>query len=278
MTRRTRLLVSVRNPAEALAALAGGADLIDVKEPARGPLGRAGDAVITAVVRCIAGRRPVSAALGELAAEPKTDAPPGLRYHKWGLAGCGSNPRWQETLITLSQAGNHVPLSPCTQGERCRGKGVAASGCFPLTPDPSLPSTGERGQRTARFEDSADVCHLVPVAYADWRCAAAPSVEHVCAFIRRHGKLVLIDTFDKTAGATLLDYLSVRQISDLCRWCHVAGIQVALAGSLSAPHIKSLKAAGPDWFGVRGAACQGGRRDAEISARKVRELAELVRE
>src|SRR5690606_38342384 len=37
----TQLLVSVRNRAEALAALAGGADLIDVKEPWRGSLGAA---------------------------------------------------------------------------------------------------------------------------------------------------------------------------------------------------------------------------------------------
>ena len=35
------LLVSVRNVEEALAALEGGASLIDVKEPSRGPLGRA---------------------------------------------------------------------------------------------------------------------------------------------------------------------------------------------------------------------------------------------
>ena len=37
----TRLLVSVRSAAEAEEALAGGAALIDVKEPANGPLGKA---------------------------------------------------------------------------------------------------------------------------------------------------------------------------------------------------------------------------------------------
>ena len=62
----TALLVSVRSAAEAEAALAGGAALIDVKEPARGALGRADDAVIADVVRAVAGRAPVSAALGEL--------------------------------------------------------------------------------------------------------------------------------------------------------------------------------------------------------------------
>ena len=35
----TRLLVSVRSADEAEAAIAGGADVIDVKEPSHGPLG-----------------------------------------------------------------------------------------------------------------------------------------------------------------------------------------------------------------------------------------------
>ena len=36
-----RLLVSVRNAEEALMAVRGGADIIDVKEPSKGSLGRA---------------------------------------------------------------------------------------------------------------------------------------------------------------------------------------------------------------------------------------------
>ena len=62
----TQLLVSVRSAEEAEAALHGGAALIDVKEPRRGALGRASDGILADVVRTVAGRRPVSAALGEL--------------------------------------------------------------------------------------------------------------------------------------------------------------------------------------------------------------------
>ena len=62
------LLVSVRSADEARAALAGGADVIDIKEPGRGPLGRADEATWRAVRAEVAGRVPVSAALGELAA------------------------------------------------------------------------------------------------------------------------------------------------------------------------------------------------------------------
>jgi (5-formylfuran-3-yl)methyl phosphate synthase len=83
----TRLLVSVRSAAEAEAALAGGADVIDVKEPANGSLGRAADRTIAEVVALVAGRRPVSAALGEWC-ESGGDIPPlyGLSYLKWGFS------------------------------------------------------------------------------------------------------------------------------------------------------------------------------------------------
>jgi uncharacterized protein (UPF0264 family) len=93
------LLVSVRSSAEARAALDGGAALIDVKEPAHGPLGRASAEVVAEVVQAVAGRCPVSAALGELA-DHRGDVPQqGLSYVKWGLAGCGLD--WQRKLEPL---------------------------------------------------------------------------------------------------------------------------------------------------------------------------------
>jgi uncharacterized protein (UPF0264 family) len=91
----TQLLVSVRAAAEAEAALAGGAALIDVKEPAHGALGRAEDHTIAAVARVVAGRAPVSAALGELLdnfGEELPAAMADLAFVKWGLAGWGG--RW----------------------------------------------------------------------------------------------------------------------------------------------------------------------------------------
>lgn len=91
------LLVSVRDATEALAALDGGADLIDVKEPNSGPLGRADAETIAAVVQAVAGRVPVSAALGELMESQPTGVPEGLAFVKWGLRGLGGS-RWQDRL------------------------------------------------------------------------------------------------------------------------------------------------------------------------------------
>jgi uncharacterized protein (UPF0264 family) len=83
----SKLLVSVRSADEARAALEGGADLIDVKEPSRGPLGPADDDVIREVLAFVAGRVPVSAALGEWADWSHRSVPHGLEYAKWGMAG-----------------------------------------------------------------------------------------------------------------------------------------------------------------------------------------------
>src|SRR4051794_22711300 len=95
------LLVSVRSAPEADAAVAGGAHLIDVKEPQRGPLGRADDAVSAEVVRAVAGRRPVSAALGELLEGYMPPDRVSLTYVKWGLAGCASA-AWRERLTAAA--------------------------------------------------------------------------------------------------------------------------------------------------------------------------------
>jgi uncharacterized protein (UPF0264 family) len=96
------LLVSVRSAEEAEAALAGGAALIDVKEPGHGSLGRADDETIAAVLRAVAGRRPVSAALGEL---PEQAAVPAfsLAFAKWGLAGCRHRPTWPDKLTDAAR-------------------------------------------------------------------------------------------------------------------------------------------------------------------------------
>jgi uncharacterized protein (UPF0264 family) len=216
--------VSVRSAAEALAALEGGAALIDVKEPHHGPLGRAPLAIVEEVVRAVAGRRPVSAALGELAAQPHfwEGSWPALAFVKWGLSGLGAGD-WR----------------------------------------------GELRHAAARVPPG---CQLVTVAYADWRQAGAPPVTEVEAFAReRPGGVLLIDTWTKDGLRTLLDSLAADEVAGLCRRCQQAGVRVALAGSLEGHHIERLGAAAPDWFAVRGAACEGGRGGA-ICARKVRAL------
>jgi hypothetical protein len=106
------LLVSVRTAEEVAAALAGGADLIDVKEPAKGPLAPAEAEVVAAVIDAVDGKVPVSAALGEWSPNAITEAhwhlelP--LQYVKWGLAGYAPAPGWGEDLLDTRR---ELPIS-----------------------------------------------------------------------------------------------------------------------------------------------------------------------
>jgi (5-formylfuran-3-yl)methyl phosphate synthase len=65
-----RLLVSVKSAEEAEAALAGGADFIDAKDPAAGALGAVSLDVLRGIHSTVAGLKPVSAALGDAVDEP----------------------------------------------------------------------------------------------------------------------------------------------------------------------------------------------------------------
>jgi len=99
----TKLVISVRSPDEAQMALEAGADVIDVKEPSRGSLGAADAQTLQAIIRRVAARAPLSAALGELCEAQQTgggDAQPpvvpaDLSLAKFGLAGCGKLVDWQ---------------------------------------------------------------------------------------------------------------------------------------------------------------------------------------
>jgi uncharacterized protein (UPF0264 family) len=91
----TRLLVSVRDLAEAEIALAAGVDLLDLKEPRVGALGAVADAIVKDVVTMVAGRVPVSVACGELLdRDCETAALNGVSFAKVGLAGCALREDW----------------------------------------------------------------------------------------------------------------------------------------------------------------------------------------
>jgi (5-formylfuran-3-yl)methyl phosphate synthase len=89
-----RLLVSVVSAREARGALAGGADIIDVKDPGQGPLGAPSPRVLSEVVAEVGADAPVSVALGDLPNLPHTAAlaargaaMSGAAYVKVGLRG-----------------------------------------------------------------------------------------------------------------------------------------------------------------------------------------------
>jgi len=89
-----KLLVSVASAREARRALDGGADIIDVKDPAQGPLGAPSPRVLSEVAAEVGATAPVSVALGDLPNLPHTAALAalgaalsGADYVKVGLRG-----------------------------------------------------------------------------------------------------------------------------------------------------------------------------------------------
>lgn len=219
----TRLLVSVRNVREARAALRGGAALLDIKEPARGSLGRAPPRIIARVTRAAAGRVPVSAALGELAdwvrppgcgaaaAQRRLDeALRGVQFVKWGLAGCRALRDWQRHWV----------------------EAVAA-----------LPP----GARP------------VAVVYADWRDVGAPEPDEVIQRAAAVGcRAALLDTFCKD-GRHLLQLAAVRDVRRFVEHARQEGLLAVVAGSLTLGLVPVLLEARPDYLAVRGAVCESGR-------------------
>lgn len=231
------LLVSVRDPAEALTALDAGADVIDVKEPNRGPLGAADAETIVNVVRAVDGRAPVSAASGELndltPAVDRGQLQPvagGVSLFKIGLAGCSRTPNWQS---------------------RWRSAIAALQG------------------------DGSTSAQPVAVVYADWQAAGAPNPDEVLkAAVELHCPALLIDTWDKAAGA-LFDHWTTNDLRAFLDRVRTRQLAVVLAGSLKGESFARAVQLAPDLVAVRGAACDVGRRGT-VAAERVRALKQVI--
>lgn len=243
-----QLLVSVRDAAEARAALAGGAEILDVKEPARGSLGRADEAVWAEVAAlCHASgddpRAAVSVALGEAAERPSLLQtpliPPGVRWAKLGLSGLllpdeppGRNPQWLWDWLDA----------------RFQYEAIAAE------------------KRTFQW---------VAVAYADHAACGAPAPEAVLEEATAAGCVaLLLDTFHKD-GRGLFEHLSDAQLTALGEQARRRGLTFALAGSLGLEDLPRALDCGAEIVAVRGAACDGDR-TGRISEAKVRALKNVL--
>ena len=104
-----RLLVSVRNASEAGSALAGGADIIDAKEPLNGPLGAVSSDVLHKIAATVGNAAPVSAALGEISDDDILDRAvaarqAGVTLVKVGFAGMRRRHHLDDDVAALARA------------------------------------------------------------------------------------------------------------------------------------------------------------------------------
>ena len=181
------MLVSVRSPEEAAAAMAGGANIIDVKEPTRGSLGMAGVDVIEAIA-------------DQMESFQKT----------------------QKRLLPKDRSPDPIPLSVAL-GEVIEWRGqedipvlpssvtLAKLGLSQLSH--AADWRGEWREIRKRFDQQRLFpLRWVAVAYADTQSAGCPPISAVVeAAIATDCEGLLIDTYAKN-GATLVDYCRASEL------------------------------------------------------------------
>ena len=197
-----RLLVSVVSAHEARRALAGGADIIDVKDPAQGPLGAPSPRVLSEVVAEVGAGAPVSVALGDLPNLPHTAALAargaamiGVAYVKVGLRGV----RGLDEAVALMRAVADAVGPPTAV------IAAAYADAGALDP-PALPP-----------EWLPDVVDLSGIAGA------------------------LVDTFVKD-GRGLYSWMSASELADLIARTRSAGGSFAVAGQLTLGELRHVDA------------------------------------
>ncbi len=217
-----KLLISVRDEHEAATAVAGGADVVDIKNPDEGSLGAAEPHVITAVVRVIPAGIDVSASIGDVPNLPGTVALAGL-----GAALCGVR------FVKVGLRGTRTPAEAARLLEALR--------------DALRLANGRVGLVACAYADADQIGSLDPILLPH---TAAPFVEGC-----------MIDTAIKD-GRSLFQHLPDSATARFIEGCRDGGLISALAGSMKAEDLGRVRAHGADIVGVRSAACVSGRSSA----------------
>ena len=235
-----KLLISPQNKQEAAYAIAGGADIIDVKNPTEGALGANYPWVIRQIREITPKNIEVSCTLGDVGNHPGAvslaalgAASLGVDYIKVGLFGV----KTIEEAVFLVQNANR-----------------AAKECNPQVK-----------VAVAGYADAKSIGAINPLQIPEIACKAKAEV-------------AMVDTYIKD-GKSLFDYLSSQQLIGFVKDAHDCGLHAALAGSLRKQDLPVVATLGTDIAGLRGAACTGNNRLAgQISRDKVAELVEVVRQ
>ena len=84
----------------------------------------------------------------------------------------------------------------------------------------------------------------------------------------------MIDTYDKTRGP-VTQHLDLARLEQLIHNAQCVGLLAVVAGGLKLHELPAMLAMRPDYIGVRGAVCCGGR-EGQLNAAKVSELLETL--
>jgi len=164
-----RLLVSVRDARDARAAVRGGAEIVDAKDPRRGALGPVTPRTLARIRAAVPPGIPVSAALGDAAAERVV--PRGVAYVKVGLPDVRDAEHARALAHRAAQgaaeAGAELVLVAYADASR-------AGSLPPLAVPDIAAAAGARGVLLdTAFKDQGSLFELLDVArVAQWLAAA----------------------------------------------------------------------------------------------------------
>jgi len=228
-----QLLVSVSSIGEVQAAVAGGADIIDVKNPAEGSLGAPQPHLIREVRRLTPRHLPVSAAIGDV-----PDLPGTVALAAAAAAACGAD------FVKIGLMG------PCTP--RAAGELLAAA----------VRAVGDVDRHV----------RVIATGYADGEQVGALPPRDLVQVARAAGAHgCMLDTARKGKGS-LFDALSHEFLSNFVAESRLHRLLSALAGSLALADLPDIRGIGPDIAGFRSAACQGDRIDGHVDSLLVQSL------
>lgn len=211
-----QLLVSPSSIEEARSSLS--ADIIDVKKPSEGSLG-ANFPWIIQEIKEIAGRKPVSAAIGDNEYKPGTAA-----LSAYGAAHAGAD---------------YIKVGLMFDGED-RAREVIEAVTTAVKRD--FP---ERYVVIAAYADSARMGTISPFAISSLVADAGADI-------------AMIDTGIKD-GKSLFEFMDEEALTRFTAQNREFGLQTALAGSLKFEDLDALKRIDPEIIGVRGMVCGGDR-------------------
>ena len=234
-----KLLISPKDEKEAAEAIAGGADIIDVKNPKEGALGANFPWIIKRIREITPKNIEVSCTLGDVPNLPGAmslaalgAATTGVDYIKAGLYGL----KTEEDAVYLTRS--------VTRAVRDFDSSI------------KVVITG--------YADASRVGSVNPMLI--------PDITH-----KAQADIAMIDTAIKD-GKNLFTFLTINQLRSFADTAHDHGLKAALAGSLKKEDLPAVYALGADVAGLRGAACtRGDRVDGRITREIVRQLVEVVR-
>jgi len=233
-----KLLISVTNKDEAIEAVFGEADIIDVKNPAEGSLGAHFPRIIRSVREVVPREFEISAAIGDVPNLPGTVSLAALGaavcevdYVKLGMYG----PKNFDSALFLAK-------------EVCR----------------------------AVKETMPDV-KVVIAGYADYQRAGCLNPLLIPEIVRRaDADVAMIDTKIKD-GKKIFSFLNDQQLLSFIDKVHDHGFMAAIAGSLGKEDVKRVYELGADVIGFRSAACVGDRVKGKVKRERVLEIKEQIR-